>query len=525
MTMYTKKYCLGLLAFILLNSLHFSCQEGSKPTEESASESSPPNIIFIMTDDHSYQTFSAYDDRYIKTPNLDRIAEEGALFTNSFVSNSICAPSRAVMLTGKHSHINGHLDNRMRFDSSQATFPKHLQAANYQTALVGKWHLKSQPTGFDHWEVLIGQGQYFNTDFVENGVKKQSEGYVTNVITDKSINWLNGRDKEKPFCLLVHHKATHRIWMPDTSLLNTLEGVEFEPPANFFDDYEGRVAAQQQKMSIDKDMDLVWDNKLLDKEGEIKSGLRAAYERSQYGRMNEAQKAVWDAYYEPIIQDFKAAKLEGKELALWKYQRYMQDYLKCVRSVDDNVGRILDYLDENGLAENTIVVYTSDQGFYMGEHGWFDKRFMYEQSLRTPLVMRYPNGLAANSKIDALVQNIDYAPTLLDLAGVEVPSEMQGKSMKPLLSDKAAEWREAIYYQYFEYPGAHSVKRHYGIRTDRYKLMHFYNDIDTWELFDLQTDPEEMNNIYDDPAQADLIKELRAKLSDLQQEYAVDEMD
>jgi len=307
--------------------------------------------------------------------------------------------------------------------------------------------------------------------------------------------------------------------------LNTLEGVEFEPPANFFDDYEGRVAAQQQKMSIDKDMDLVWDNKLLDKEGEIKSGLRAAYERSQYGRMNEAQKAVWDAYYEPIIQDFKAAKLEGKELALWKYQRYMQDYLKCVRSVDDNVGRILDYLDENGLAENTIVVYTSDQGFYMGEHGWFDKRFMYEQSLRTPLVMRYPNGLAANSKIDALVQNIDYAPTLLDLAGVEVPTEMQGKSMKPLLSDQAAEWREAIYYQYFEYPGAHSVKRHYGIRTDRYKLMHFYNDIDTWELFDLQTDPEEMNNIYDDPAQADLIKELKAKLSDLQEEYAVDEMD
>ncbi len=502
----------------MLGLLAYSCTSNPSDEDHTAKK---PNILYIMTDDHSYQTFSAYDDRFIQTPNLDRIAKEGVLFKNSFVTNSICAPSRAVMLTGKFNHLNGQLDNRIRFDSSQATFPKHLQKAGYETALVGKWHLKSQPTGFDHYEVLIGQGHYYNTDFIENGTRKRSDGYVTDVITDKSLDWLDNRNKEKPFCLLLHHKATHRIWFPDTALFKEFEDVDFEVPSNFFDEYEGRVAAKEQAMSIDKDMDLVWDNKMMDKEGEIQTRLRKPYANRMYSRLNPEQKAVIDAYYDPIIKKFKADKLTGKELALWKYQRYMQDYLRCVRSVDNNVGRVLDYLDENGLAENTLVVYTSDQGFYMGEHGWFDKRFMYEQSLRTPLVMRFPKGMNAPKKVEELVQNIDYAPTFMELAGLDIPSEMQGKSLVPLVKGTKSDWRDAIYYHYYEYPGAHSVKRHYGIRTDRYKLIHFYKDIDTWELFDLQTDPAEMHNLYGQAEYGELVSELKERLGELRADYQV----
>lgn len=506
----------NLIIVSAICSLLFAC--GS--LEKDSAQADRPNIIFIMTDDHSYQTLSAYDDCFIQTPHLDRIAEDGVLFTNSFVSNSICAPSRAVMLTGKHSHINGQINNFIRFDSSQITFPKLLQSAGYKTALIGKWHLKSLPTGFDHWEVLIGQGNYYNPDFIENGEKKRSQGYVTDLITDKSIDWLEKRDKTKPFLLLIHHKATHRIWMPDTELLNEFAGIEFEVPNNFFDDYEGREAAAAHIMGIDRDMDLVYDLKMLDEEDSIPSRYRKSY-KNMYGRMNEAQKASWDAYYNPIIQRFKAADLTGKELALWKYQRYMQDYLKCVRSVDNNIGRLLDYLDENGLTENTLLVYTSDQGFYMGEHGWFDKRFMYEQSLRTPLLMRFPNGFKRKGSLGELVQNIDYAPTALDFAGVEVPTDMQGESLKPLLERRQTDWRKAIYYHYFEFPNEHGVKKHYGIRTDRYKLIHFYEDIDTWELYDLQKDPEEMHNLYGKPGNEILTEKLKAQLEELQKAYQV----
>ena len=496
-----------------------SCQtKESKSTNDTR-----PNIIFIMTDDHSYQTFSAYEKRYIQTPNLDRIAQEGVLFKNSFVTNSICAPSRAVMLTGKHSHLNGQLDNRMRFDSSQATVPKYLQQAGYQTALIGKWHLKSRPTGFDHYEVLIGQGNYYNSDFIENGDRKRSEGYVTDVITDKSLDWLEQRNKDAPFCMMVHHKATHRIWFPDTALFKEFEDVTIEPPPTFFDDYAGRRAANEQAMSIAIDMDLVWDNKMLDQEGTIVTSLRGPYEKRMYGRLNPAQKAAIDAYYNPKIEQFKKANLSGKELALWKYRRYMQDYLRCVRSVDNNVGRILDYIDEHGLAENTLVVYTSDQGFYMGEHGWFDKRFMYEESLRTPLVMRFPKQYQQKKVIEEMVQNIDYAPTLLDLADVAIPEDMQGLSLLPLLEGKSDAWRPSIYYHYYEYPGAHSVKRHYGIRTDRYKLIHFYHDIDEWELYDLENDPLEMQNLYGQEEQEGLIIDLKQQLADLQTTYKVPE--
>lgn len=510
-----KRYSLLLLSIIVFCLLSCNKQQASTDTR--------PNILFIMTDDHSYQTFSAYDDRFIQTPHLDRIANEGVLFANSFVANSICAPSRAVMLTGKHSHMNGQLDNRIRFDSSQNTLPKYLQAAGYQTALVGKWHLKSQPTGFDHWEVLIGQGHYYNSDFIENGTRRTVEGYVTDVITDKGLAWLEQRDKSKPFSLMVHHKATHRTWMPDTALFQEFAGTEFDVPDNFFDTYEGRQAAEEQAMSIDKNMDLVWDNKMLDKEEEIQSRLRKNFERGQYGRMNEAQMAAWDAYYDPQIEAFKAANLSGKELALWKYQRYMMDYLQCVRSVDNNVGRLLDYLEANDLLDNTLIVYTSDQGFYMGEHGWFDKRFMYEQSLRTPLVMRLPNSMKKRGTIDELVQNIDYAPTFMEVAGLEVPADMQGLSLLPLLKGETEDLRDELYYHYYEYPGAHSVKRHYGIRTDRYKLMHFYHDIDTWELFDLEKDPEEMQNLFGDANYAEVQADLKQRLDALQEQFAVTE--
>ena len=508
----------NLIAFISLTVLFFACAP-----QETADKLSRPNIIFIMTDDHSFQTFSAYQDHLIQTPNLDRIANEGALFVNSFVSNSICAPSRAVMLTGKHSHLNGQLDNRIRFDSSQATFPKYLQDTGYQTAIVGKWHLKSQPMGFDHYEVLIGQGNYYNSDFIENGVRRRSEGYVTDVITDKSLAWLEQRDRSRPFCLLLHHKATHRIWFPDTALFDEFEDLDIQPPTNFFDDYEGRRAAAEQEMSIAKDMDLVWDNKMLDPAGDIKSRLRDPYEKRMYGRLNSAQKNAVDNYYHPIIEDFKAQDLDANELALWKFRRYMQDYLRCVRSVDNNIGRVLQYLDENNLTDNTLVVYTSDQGFYMGEHGWFDKRFMYEESMRTPLVMRWPRHIPAKTEIKALVQNIDYAPTLMHAAGLTAPVDMQGKSLVSLWQDPNNEFRSSLYYHYYEYPGAHSVKRHYGIRTNRFKLIHFYHDIDNWELYDLEEDPQEMNNLIDDPEQQSRISELKGHLKKLRQEYLVPE--
>lgn len=500
--------------FFLITLLQISCQK-EKP--------SPPNIIFIMTDDHSYQTLSAYDDRLITTPNLDRIANEGAIFKNSFVSNSICAPSRAVMLTGKHSHINGHIDNTVTFNGAQPTFPKYLQSAGYQTALIGKWHLKSLPTGFDHYEVLRGQGDYYNTPFITGKDTVPSTGYVTDVITDKSMNWLDHRDTSRPFCLLVHHKATHRVWMPPLKYLDSLENHDFIYPETLFDTYLGREAAAAQKMSIDKDMDLVYDLKMLDEAGEIQTKYREMYEQGRIKNLNAEERKIWDAHFRPIIEEFKKAKLEGADLVKWKYQRYMRDYIRCLISVDDNVGRLLDYLDEQNLTENTLVVYTSDQGFYMGEHGWFDKRFMYEESMRTPLLMRYPQLIRPGSEITELVQNIDYAPTFLDLAGVKIPDDMQGLSLVPLLAgENELPGRNALYYHYYEYPNEHMVKRHYGIRTDRYKLIHFYYDIDDWEFYDLQEDPQELHNLIDEPPYQGMIDSLKTELEKLKMHYKDD---
>ncbi len=490
-----------------------------------ARQEKPMNILYIMSDDHSYQTISAYDQRYIETPNIDRIGREGAVFRNSFVANSISGPSRACMLTGKHSHKNGFTDNMHTFDGGQQTYPKLLQQAGYQTAVVGKWHLTSDPTGFDYWNILIGQGDYYNPTFIDNGEKKQIEGYATNITTDLALDWLeSGRDTEKPFCLLLHHKAPHRTWMPDTCDLGMFDHVNFPLPENFYDDYEGRQAAAEQEMSIIHDMDLVYDLKMADKENEIHTaspGLEKAG-RSMYNRLNPEQKARWDAYYDPIIKDFKDRKLTGKELAEWKYQRYMRDYLSVIHSVDRNIGRVLAYLEEKGLLENTLVVYTSDQGFYMGEHGWFDKRFMYEESFRTPLLMRLPGGKKGN--IDQLVQNIDYAPTFLELAGVDIPADIQGESFLPLLQGKQPEeWRNSLYCHFYEYPSEHAVKRHYGVRTDRYKLIHFYYDIDTWELYDLQTDPMEMNNLYGKSGYESIQEELHCEVERLRTYYEVTE--
>jgi len=493
------------------------CQE-EKPAKKM-------NILYIMTDDHSYQTISAYDGRYIQTPNIDRIGREGVIFTNSFVANSISGPSRACMLTGKHSHKNGFIDNMHEFDGGQQTYPKLLQQVGYETAVVGKWHLTSEPTGFDYWNILIGQGDYYNPTFIDNGERKQIEGYATNITTDLALDWLeHKRNKEKPFCLLLHHKAPHRTWMPDTCDLGAFDDVIFPLPENFYDTYENRLAAAAQEMSIIHDMDLVYDLKMADKENEIHTaspGLEQAG-RNLYNRMTPGQKARWDSYYDPIIKDFKEKGYTGKELAEWKFQRYMKDYLSVIQSVDRNIGRVLQYLEEKGLLENTLIVYTSDQGFYMGEHGWFDKRFMYEESFRTPLVARLPGGKKGN--IDQLVQNIDYAPTFLELAGVEIPEDIQGESFLPLLQGKNPKnWRKSLYYHYYEYPSEHTVKRHYGVRTDQFKLIHFYNDIDSWELYDLENDPAEMNNIYDNPEYKSVQQSLHQELNRLRAYYEVTE--
>jgi len=463
-----------------------------------------PNIIYIMTDDHASHAMSCYDSKINKTPNLDRIASGGMRFSNSFCTNSICAPCRAVVLTGKYSHINGKIDNsRKAFDGAQQTFPKLLQKAGYQTAMVGKWHLRSDPTGFDYWNVLPGQGLYYNPVMIEMGERKKYTGYVTDIITDHALKWLKGRNPNKPFCLMYHHKAPHRNWQPGPKHLTLYDDVTMPEPDNLFDDYANRGrAAKEQDMSIAKTMN--------------NNDLKLTAPRN----LTPEQKKRWDAAYNPKNEAFRKANLQGKDLVRWKYQRYIKDYLRCIASVDENVGRVLDYLDKSGLAKNTVVVYTSDQGFYLGDHGWFDKRFMYEESLRMPLVVRYPREIKPGSVSDDIVLNLDFAATFLDYAGVPVPDDIQGESMRAVLRGKAPKnWRTSMYYHYYEYPAVHSVKRHYGVRTQRYKLIHFYNDIDEWELYDLKKDPREMKSVYNDPAYANIVTELKVELKRLRKKY------
>ena len=479
------------------------------------SSAQQPNIVVIFSDDHTQQTISAYGSKLMQTPNIDRIAKDGALFKNVFVTNSICAPSRAVLLTGKYSHINGLKDNGPHrfFDPLQQQIQKILAQKNYQTAWIGKWHLQSLPNGFDYWNILPDQGNYFQPDFINmNKDTVRVKGYVTDLISDYSLQWLKNRKADKPFFLVVGEKATHRNWMPDPNDFAEFENREFPLPENFFDPYNNRQAAAEQDMTISKTM-LLHDD--------LKMGVDYS-KRGMFGRMNDQQKAAYKAYYDRAQASYDKIKDDSIEVVKWKYQRYMRDYLATARSMDRNIGRILDYLDSTGLSKNTIVIYTSDQGFYMGEHGWFDKRFMYEESLRTPFMMKYPGKIQPGSRVDEMVVNIDFAPTLIDYAGIPVPKDMQGKSFKGLLENSSVlqkDWRKAMYYHYYEYPEPHRVAPHLGIRTDRYKLIRFYGAVNKWELFDLQNDPHEMKNLIDDASQKNRILQLKKQLMDLVKQY------
>jgi arylsulfatase A-like enzyme len=482
-----------------------------------------PNIIFIMSDDHASAAVGAYGSRINETPRLDRLAAEGVLFRNAFCTNGICAPSRAVVLTGKHSHVNGVIDNGKHFDGAQRTFPKLLRAAGYQTAMIGKWHLKSDPTGFDHWEILPGQGSYYNPDFRSAEGRRRIDGYCTDITTDLAIEWLAGRDPDRPFLLMCHHKAPHRPWMPGPDHLGLYRDERIPEPATLFDDYAGRSdASRTQEMTIAGHMFLFYDLKVPPVGRPVKEQGPERWATNVMGRMSGGQREAWNAAYAASNRAFHERSPEGDDLVSWKYQRYIKDYLRSIASVDDNLGRLLDWLDAQGLAESTLIVYTSDQGFFLGEHGWYDKRFMYEPALRMPLIVRWPGATRPGSREGRLVQNLDFAPTFLEAAGVAVPDDMQGESLLPLLRGVAADgWRRSIYYEYFEL-GTHAVQPHYGVRTDRYKLIHF-RTLGAWELYDLERDPEEMHNLVDDPAHASLVAELKAELERLRDLYDVPE--
>jgi arylsulfatase A-like enzyme len=466
-----------------------------------------PNIILIFSDDHAYQAISAYGDprKLIETPNLDRIAREGMRFDRCVVPNSICGPSRATVLTGKYNHLNGFYNNtNSRFDGAQMTFPKLLQAVGYQTAVIGKWHLMSDPTGFDYWHILPGQGVYYNPVMFDNGNRVQHEGYTTDIITDISLDWLKKRDKSRPFLLMCQNKAPHREWAPALRHLGHDGDRKYPEPPTLFDDYYTRGRAEHdQDMTIARTMN-AQDLKL----------------RPPPPLLNAEQKQAWDAYYEPRNEAFRKADLTGDDLVRWKYNRYMHDYLGCVKAVDENVGRVLKFLEEEGLADDTLVMYSADQGFYLGEHGWFDKRWIFEESLRTPLLVRWPGVVKPGGVREEIVSNLDFAETFLDAAGVSIPAEMQGRSLVPLLKGQApADWRKSFYYHYYEYPVPHHVRPHYGVVTDRYKLVHFYTpDVDEWELFDRKSDPTEVRNVIADPANAAVVEELKRELTRLRAE-------
>jgi len=441
-----------------------------------------PNIIFIMSDDHASHAMSCYGSKINETPNIDRIANEGMKLNNTFCTNSICGPSRATILTGKYSHINGVETLDDKFDNTQMTFPKLLQKNGYKTAMIGKWHLgqgkENEPTGFDYWNVLPGQGDYVNPEMIEMGEKKKIQGYVTDLITDFSIDWMDEmKNNDEPFVLMCHHKAPHRPWVPDEKHADMYKDIEIPYPETFDDDYSNRAsAAENAEMRIDEDLVFGWDLKDLPP---------------------------------------REISMDKKKTKKWKYQQYIKDYLGCIASIDDNVGRILDYLDEEGLTENTIIVYTSDQGFFLGDHGWFDKRFFYEESLRMPFIVRYPKEIEQNSVNNNIILNTDFAPTFLDYAGIDIPDEIQGDSFRKFLSEESLDnWREVMYYHYSMFPSTHNVYPHYGVRTDRYKLIYYYDSGDNgeWELFDLETDPNEMKNQYNNPEYQEIITELKKKL-------------
>jgi arylsulfatase A-like enzyme len=488
-----------------------------------------PNIIFIMSDDHAYQAISAYDNKLIQTPNIDRIAKMGMLFTNASVTNSICAPSRATILTGKHSHMNGKVDNHFQFDTTNVTFPQLLQDAGYQTAMFGKLHFGNNPKGFDQFKILPGQGAYYNPEFItKNEGNITVDGYVTDIVTDMTLDWLqNERKAEQPFMLMYLHKAPHRSWLMAERHLEDFTTRIFPEPKTLFDDYSGRTSpAGEAEMSILKHMSWAGDNKvfpeLMDELGISEIGFDKRRYEYEYSRFNPSQKENFMKAYSKVNEAFKKAypSMTDQDKMKWKYQRYMQDYLGTIQAVDENVGRLLDYLEANDLMENTIIVYTSDQGFYLGEHGWFDKRFVYDESFKTPLLVAWPGKVKAGTRSDELVQNLDFAQTFLEAAGVDAPDDMQGESLVPLLTGNIDKWkRDAVYYHYYEYPAEHMVNRHYAIVTKEYKLIHYYYVEDQWELIDRIKDPMEMRNVYDDPAYNEIKKDLHVRLEAMREKF------
>ncbi len=496
-----------LLATLLFCSLPFVARADERP-----------NILFIFTDDHCQQALSAYDDSRIVTPNMDRIANEGMRFNRCYCTNGICGPSRAVIQTGKYSHLNGFIQNGDRFDGDQQTFPKLLRTSGYQTAVIGKWHLESTPQGYDYYDVLVGQGPYYNPPMITAGddgkpITRPHTGYTTEIITTKTLDWLkNGRDPEKPFMVMYQHKAPHRNWQPAPQYLTWLDDQTIAEPETLWDNYAGRTrSASHQEMSIAKDLNAS-DLKL-----------------TPPNNLTSEQRQAWDAAYGPKNAAFEKSKstMSETEIVQWKYQRYVKDYLRCVKSVDDGIGEVLQYLDDEGLADNTVVIYSSDQGWYLGEHGWFDKRWMYEESLKCPLLVRWPGKVAAGAvNKNDIVSNLDFAETFLEIAGLPIPDDMQGRSIVPILEGQTpADWRTSFYYHYYENPGAHNVARHFGVTDGRYKLIHFYalegQAIDDWELFDLQQDPNELQNAFGSTDMVDVQERLTKELNRLRDLYRV----
>lgn len=473
-------------------------------------ETTRPNIVFIMSDDHAVKAVSAYGDSLVATPNIDRIAAAGIRFDRAYVGNAICGPSRATALTGMHSHGNGFYSNEWSgpFDGEQQTLPSLLQAGGYQTAVIGKWHLYSDPVGFDHWEVIdnqFEQGTYYNPVFRHAAGKEETTGYVADLVTDKAIDWLQrAANKDAPFFLMYNHKTPHRDWLPGPQELAAWDDSSRLPePATLQRDLTAlNQARREARMSI---ADYMTNNDV---------------KLSMSDNLTPAQAAHWEKAYAKGNAEFEQADLSAAEELRWKYQRYIKSYLASITSMDRQIGRLLDYLEINGLMDNTIVVYTSDQGFFLGENGWFDKRWMDEVSSRVPLVMQWPGRIPAGSSSSALVQNIDFAPTLLDATGVEAKSPMHGVSLLPLLGSSPVDWERDLYYHFYENPGFHGVARHYGVRGERYKLIYYYEN-DEWELFDLQQDPGDLANLYGQAGYSEITADLKQRLQKLRHAYQV----